>query len=211
MRKPPPAHLVLIVAFLALCGPVRGQVIAEIHYHPVPGQEMLEFVEIANDSSTPVDLSGYAFAEGISYIFPDATILRSNARLVVCADVDAIRARYGVENAVGNYTGRLDNSGERLTLVNHVGIVISSVRYRDDGQWPVGADGTGHTLTLQNVHLDASESESWAQSFFPGGTPGVAESEPEIEETGQSMAARGLLVFNELVRGSRSGEGWVEL
>jgi hypothetical protein len=149
-------------------------VISEVHYNP-PGEDpSLEFVEIANETATPEDLSGYWFETGIDFTFPPRTILPAYGLIVVCADSEAIRARYGIENAVGDFVGRLDSGGERIRLVNQSGVTVSTVRYRDQGQWPAAPDGTGHTLSLLDVHLDASEPESWTASSELGGTPGRA-------------------------------------
>ncbi|MCZ6794262.1 MAG: lamin tail domain-containing protein, partial [Planctomycetota bacterium] len=147
-------------------------VITEIHYNPPVSEANLEFVEISNDSPTPQDISGWEFTEGIEFLFPQGTLLLGNGILVVCADAEAVRARYGVDNAIGNFEGRLSAAGERLTVVNHSGIVVQSVRYQDDGKWPVGPDGTGHSLVLRGVRLDPKEPESWDQSPEVGGSPG---------------------------------------
>jgi len=165
----------------------QAQVITEIHYNPPAGREFLEFIEVTNEASTPKDLSGFEFTRGIQFVFPPATIVDGRASIVVCADVDALRAEYGIENAIGNYEGRLDASGEPLTLVNHAGIVIENLRYRDRGKWPVGADGTGHTLVLLSDRHDSKEPESWTLSPELGGTPGLRNfpdpNQPVFEET----------------------------
>ena len=167
---------------LALClgwsAPLGAVVINEIHYHPASGDgaadDALEFIELANDTATPEDLSGYAFVEGVAFVFPPGTILPGRGFLVVAADANAVKARYGIANVAGNYTGLLDNSNDRLTLVNHAGSPVQSMRYRDGGEWPVAPDGTGHTLVLRTVHLDSSEPENWAASPRLGGSPGKA-------------------------------------
>ena len=157
---------------MSLPSPVTALVISEIYYNPPAGDESLEFIEIANDSSMPEDLSGYAFVNGVRFLFPPGTILPSRGIVVVCADADAVQARYGIDNTIGNFEGRLDARGERLTLVNHVGIVVQNIRYRDRGKWPVGPDGAGHSLVLESVYLDSGEPESWTRSPKLGGSPG---------------------------------------
>jgi len=154
-----------------------GIVISEIHYNPAGPEESLEFVEVSNETSTPEDISGWYFTDGITYEFRPGTILEGGESIVVCADVAELRRVYGINNAVGNFVGRLENNGERLTLANQVGIEISSLRFRDEGKWPVGADGSGHTLTLRDWGLDPSEPESWKQSRRLGGSPGGPEGE----------------------------------
>ncbi|MBI4606946.1 MAG: lamin tail domain-containing protein [Planctomycetes bacterium] len=178
---------VLIAASLAATAQARlaAAVISEIHYNPRTGEEGLEFIELTNDLTTPEDISGYSFAEGIVFTVPPATVLGPRGSIVICADASAVKARYGIQNAIGNYEGRLDSSGDRVTLVNHAGARVQSVRYRTRGSWPVGPDGTGHTLALRSIHLDASEPESWAQSLEIGGTPGQPNfpgSDPRFEE-----------------------------
>lgn len=94
------ARVLALVVWLS--SPAAGIVITEIHYHPAAGDEALEFIEVANDTATPEDISGYAFVEGVRFTFPAGTILEGNAVLVVCADVEAIRERHGIDNALGN-------------------------------------------------------------------------------------------------------------
>ncbi len=159
-----------------------GVTITEIHYHPRLDPEAgegiagpnLEFVEIYNQDPSPFDLSGYHFSMGIAYEFPSGTLLKGRSYLVVAADVEAFREAYPGVHAVGNFTGRLDNGGERLTLANHAGVPAVSFRYNDAGRWPHAADGTGHTLALRGLYDDVTESESWTFSEQPGGTPGRA-------------------------------------
>ncbi len=151
---------------------IRAVVISEIYYHPRAGEENLEFVEVSSDSSTPEDLSGYQFTEGIEFTFPAATILLPGAAIAVCADVNAVQTRYGLLAALGNFVGKLDNSGETIALVNSAGIVLQKVSYKDRGKWPVGPDGAAHSLVLRAAHLDSGEPESWGQSAGLGGHPG---------------------------------------
>ena len=166
-------RLVASFAFvLAFSSSGWALVISEIHYHPSAGEESLEFIEIANETSSVVEISGYAFVDGIHYTFPPGTLLLGGEALAICADVDAVKTAYGIEHAVGNYEGRLDGGGERVTLANHVGVPVASVRYQDDGKWPVAPDGTGHSLALRSLLRDFTEPENWAPSLELGGSPG---------------------------------------
>jgi hypothetical protein len=171
--------LVLFTGFLT--SPLSALVISEIHYNPFGIDDVLEFIEITNDAGTPEDLSGYAFVEGVFFTFPRGTILHGDSVIVVCANVDAVHAVYNIDNAIGNFSGQLDNGGESITLVNHVGVVVEEVSYRDEGKWPVGSDGTGHTLVIRNRYHDSNEPESWTQSPELGGSPG----QPNFTEDGQ--------------------------
>ncbi|MBI4604027.1 MAG: lamin tail domain-containing protein [Planctomycetes bacterium] len=174
-------------ALAALTAPAaaRGVVISEIHYHPPAGLEDLEFVEVTGDSTSPEDISGYRFTEGIEYEFPPGTVLSPGGILVVCANPDAVRSSYGLPNPLGPFAGKLDSSGERITLANHAAVAVVSLSYRDEGKWPTGPDGTGHTLVSKGIHLDPAEPESWAQSPEIGGSPGrpnFPTGEPQFKE-----------------------------
>ena len=153
--------------------PVQGVVISEIHYRPPAGEESLEFIEIANETASPEDLSGCTFVEGIDFRLPAGTILGPRGFLVICLDAAAVKARYGIANAIGNFAGHLDGAGERITLADLSGIPIATVRYKSDGQWPIAAWGTGHSLVLRNLLLDPGDPESWAASPDRGGSPGL--------------------------------------
>src|SRR5574341_602335 len=68
-------------------------------------------------------------------------VLAPGAFLVVCRDEAFIRSTYGITDTVGDFLGELSNDGERVTLVDGAGALVDSVRYEDDGGWPIAADG----------------------------------------------------------------------
>ena len=160
--------LVVLVASRA-----SAVVISEIHYNPGDGADALEFIELTNQTPIPADLSGFSFIDGVRFTFPHPTVLAPGERLVLAADADAVSAHYGIEGVLGNFEGRLDGSGERLTLVDQAGITVTSLRYRDRGKWPTAADGTGHSLILRDLLADSGEPENWTYSTELGGSPGL--------------------------------------
>jgi hypothetical protein len=52
-----------------------GLVVSEIMYHPADDGEKLEFIELYNNRAVFEDLSGYAFMDGIQYVFEPGTII----------------------------------------------------------------------------------------------------------------------------------------
>lgn len=56
-------------------------------------------------------------------------------------------------------------------------MALSQVGYRDRGDWPIAADGAGHTLVLQNIHEPGDDWRNWVASEARLGTPGVPEKE----------------------------------
>lgn len=209
-----------VVLALLLSLPARtasAVVVTEIHYNPAGGADALEFLELAGETTTPEDLSGYRFTEGIRFEFPPGTILGKGDRIVVCRDAAALTDHYGAASlrgpVLGDFVGRLDGSGERITLVDSVGTVVLTLRYNDRGKWPAAADGTGHSLVLLDVHLDPGEPESWTWSPEPGGSPG----RPNFPASEESVVDLSLVDLGDVWRYRRGLEAfssppaaWVE-
>jgi hypothetical protein len=190
--------LVLSFAFALLTfGEAFGDlVITEIHYAPADPdgtqRPELEFVEVHNDGPEPYDLAGYTFVSGIAYTF-DRYYLPGRDAIVVCRDAAAVRAEYGLTatDAVGNFVGVLDNSGEEVALANPQGIVVARVSYNDRNRWPAGAKGTGHSLSLRYEYVDPSEPENWTISAQMGGTPAAPNFGGQINFTEEPIIAVG--------------------
>ena len=177
----------LLLGFLAwtfiLPSELAAITITEIFFHPAldDPDESLEFVEIYNEGSIVEDISGYFFSRGIKFVFPENTFLRSKQTLVICVDEAAVRTRFGIENVIGNFTGRLDNGGETIALVNPNGSPIAEVKYRDRGSWPAAADGTGYTLSILEALGDPGDPQNWIRSSQKGGTPGIENFPPPLD------------------------------
>ena len=192
----------IVVAFgvLAMSTPVSAIVISEIMYHSSAADDRPdEYIEIYNENIDPFDLSGYSLCGAVDLVFPRGTYLDGKTYLVVCADEAAIRAKYGIDNTIGDYVGSLGNGGERVEVCNTGGRVVVDVRYDDRGQWPVGADGTGHSLELRGPFLEIDDADSWRLSEDRGGTPGepngpAFESGGNIEPPSNGMDTQGFIL-----------------
>ncbi len=167
--------------------------ITELMYHPRGADEpALEWVELYNDSAVAVDLSGYFFSDGIRFLFEEGSFLDGRSYVIVCADVDAFRERYGADVAVaGSFDGRLDNGGEAVALANQNGSTVARVRYRVGGRWPTAPDGGGYSLALRSLIADPALPESWTRSRRPGGTPGDDNFRPPRVSRVELFPARG--------------------
>jgi hypothetical protein len=160
--------------------------ISEIHYHPATGGletsggESEEFVEITNEGTTAASLVGVRLRGEVEFDFlrGATTLLQPGQRAVVVANAGAFRARYGDSIPIaGTFTGRLSNGGGELQLVDGAGRVLSAVDYRDNGPWPLSADGVGASLELVAVAgtdpRAAGKWYHWTGSQQPGGSPGL--------------------------------------
>ena len=146
------------------------------------------------------------FTKGIDFTFPDVE-LAPGAFCLVVKDREAFEARYGPGLPIaGQYTGSLDNGGERIELRDALGAIIHSFRYRDD--WFEIADGSGFSLTAIDPAGTAANlwgsRDAWRASAESGGSPGR-------DDRGDIPAA-GTVVINELLANSAGvGPDWIEL
>lgn len=206
MRKQLTFPFCAAVALFGLSRGVRADspiVINELMYHPPDSEEVGEYVELYNAGYGSVDLSGWRFADGITFTLPQGTVLDEGEYLVVCADQVFVRAAYGIANVTGNFSGTLDNAGERLRLVNSVGMIMDEVRYGDGNPWPAWADGSGYSLELRNPALDNETASSWWASFVLLGTPGK-------ENSAQYDPAEGVVSVIKPGDSWRFFRGWTE-
>lgn len=150
--------------------------LTEIMYNP-SGGSLYEFVELQNTSGVAVNLGGMYF-DGISFIFPEGSSLAGSARLVlgVNTDTNAWKALYTGVNPVGWFSGNLNNSGERISLFDKFGNLITSVDYSDDAGWSTAADGGGRSLEVVNASGDPDAPANWKASAANNGTPGAVNS-----------------------------------
>ena len=115
----------------------------EVMYNPEGTDSSREWIELYNQMSVDIDISGWTIEGGAEYTFPSDTVLEGGGYLVVAADP----AEFGDENQpFGPFSGRLSNGGERLELRNHVDRLMNVLEFEDSGEWPWGADGSGMSL-----------------------------------------------------------------
>ncbi|HTD66513.1 MAG TPA: lamin tail domain-containing protein, partial [Candidatus Limnocylindria bacterium] len=154
--------------------------ITEINYNP-GGSTAYEFIELQNISSAPIDLSGMNF-QGVTFTFPNFSTLAGGARLVLASDFDpaAFAVRYPGVTVRGYFSDSLNNGGERITLRDSAGNVITSLDYDDGGGWPATADGGGYALEIVNPFGDPDDPANWRASTTLGGTPGAVSTLPVL-------------------------------
>ena len=166
--------------------------ITEIHYNAVPASALeardganlsiprlfgggdFEFIEIRNISDSAVNLDGVRFTNGITFIFP-AINLQPAGHVVVVSDLEGFETRYGTGLPVaGQFSGTLDNGGERIALMTSDDISIQDFVYDDEGTWPGRADGIGSSLEIINTASSYDNSENWRSSSEYNGSPGTS-------------------------------------
>ncbi|MGI8604938.1 MAG: lamin tail domain-containing protein [Verrucomicrobiales bacterium] len=142
----------------------------EIHYHPAVELAESEWIEFRCLTGVRVDMSGWRIDGAVRFDFPEGTVIGGHGFLVVAAAPGAANLQ-GI-GALGPWTGRLDNGGEEIRLVNRDGRIMDSVSYDDEDDWPAGPDGGGVTLTKRDQNSAESRPANWVSSVEQNGTPG---------------------------------------
>ncbi len=150
-----------------------AMVFNEVMYHPTVNEPALEWLEFHNQLAVDLDVSGWSVAGGISYTFPNGSIIRGRGYLVLAVNPGALASATGLPNIFGPFAGRLDNSGDTLELRNNSGRLMDRLSYEADGNWPVGPDGAGVSLAKRDRNTASDPAANWTVSAEQGGTPGV--------------------------------------
>ena len=156
-------------------GPLRPQsepsvVINEIMFHPPTDDNADEWIELHNLGATAIDLSGWAFTDGVDFVFPNGSWITGGGFLVVAKDRERTLANHpDLDGSVvlGNYGGSLSDSGERLALSkidSGFFVVEDEVTYRDSDRWHRFADGRGASLERRDPDGDSSGPSNWVDS-----------------------------------------------
>lgn len=196
------AGISVIFASSAARGADHDVVISELMYNPAGSQDY-EYLELTNRGATAVNIGNWSFASGIQYTFPTGTTLNPGQRIVVTGSPTLIADRYGLgaSSVFGPWTGRLDNAGERVTLVDANDGLIVEVDYDDSAPWPTGGDGDGRSIELSDLARNGNVGRFWRPSRDLLGSPAAANSAP---------AAIPAVVINEFQANS-SDLDWIEL
>lgn len=168
--------------FLVDAGNLR---VTEIMYHPprdpvtdTYDREEYEFIELQNTGTRPYHLLGIRFTEGIYFDFlersdPSADIAPGET-VVVVKNRKAFASRYGTDGFViaGEYSGNLDNVGERIVLGDVFGNALLDFTYSD--AWYPKTDGDGPSLEIIDSRSEPATwnlPASWRAGAYLG-TPG---------------------------------------
>lgn len=182
--------------------------VSELHYHPADPSEAevaagftnaddFEFIELVNTGATAFDLRGARFTKGIQFEFDDsiASQVSVGAYVVLVRNRAAFQRRYGMSRTVaGEYSGRFDNAGEQVVLVDARGRTLLNFTYQTTRDWPQSPDGQGPSLEVRDPSRSLDFAVNWQASSLVGGTPGEANTPPELVLSLEPFAANFLRV-----------------
>ena len=159
-----------------------GLVISEIMYHPRENtgySNQLEYIELFNSQAFDERIGGYRISGAVDYTFPQGTVLKSGAYLVVARNPSILQSFYSITGVMGPWVGAntngLPGDSGNVRLRNRQGAVLLEVPYEDKSPWPIAADGTGHSLVLSRASYGEHSVLAWAASDTIDGSPGRAE------------------------------------
>jgi hypothetical protein len=138
-------------------------VITEIMYNPPESNiDSLEYFELHNLNSTPTDISGWSFTQGITYTFPAGTIMQPGSYLVLAKNANAFASVFGfAPDFVWASNDALTNGGEDIELRDATGNVQDYVNYLNALPWPPEAAGFGPSIVLCDFTSDNSLPANW--------------------------------------------------
>ena len=133
-----------------------------------PGQPLRnsdnQWLELTNRSAAPVVLTGWDFADGITFTFPAGATLAAGERACIVRDATIFSAAYPAARVLGTFTGSMSRSGEHIVLRDALKNTADEVRYYDSGAWPESADGGGSSIELRDLDADNTTGGAWAAS-----------------------------------------------
>ncbi|MEM7387841.1 MAG: hypothetical protein AAF514_23145, partial [Verrucomicrobiota bacterium] len=140
--------------------------LTEVMYHPA-GNGDAEFIEIQNQSDGPINLAGATLRGGVRWASDGGdTWMEPGAFGLLVRDLESFRETHGAGLPVlGQYEGKLSNSGERVALIGAGGLPLFDLTYSDSQIGTELADGKGRSLVV-------SPTLSVSVGPCDGGTPG---------------------------------------
>ena len=193
-------------------GPVVEDLrITEIMFHPQDTGDANdpneEYIELKNTGGESINLNLVKFVNGIDFTFGDIE-LGGGGLAVIVRDREAFEAEYpGFSGVIaGEYSGSLNNGGERIELEDAIGQSIHNFSFSDD--WRPITDGEGFSLTIIDAgNSDPNswdEKDSWRASAYAGGSPG--------EDDSGILPDPGAIAINEVMAHSHdTAPDWIEL
>jgi len=155
---------------------LEGLRITEVMYHPKEDFG-LEFIEIANVGTLPVDLTEVSIRGTVSFSFSLGTVgrLESGSYLLVVRNRAVFYKLLGSLSVpiAGEFQGELPDTGGHLQLVYGSAHVILDFTY--DPSWYPETAGRGRSLVIRNETGPRelwAERTGWRPSRDPGGSPG---------------------------------------
>ena len=151
--------------------------ISEVLYDPLGTEPNEEWIEVFNNSASPMELTDWTISDNLStdVISPTVTI-PAGGYMVIAASSEDFYANYPaftgaiVFIADGRIGNGLGNTGDRLILKDGEGTVIDQMSYGTDTTAfdPACPDvAEGHSLERSPANVDTDTAEDWIDQESP--------------------------------------------
>ncbi len=136
-------------------------VINEIRYDGGPNN--LEFIELKNTGTTPVDIQGLQVS-GVELQILESHIIPPGGFIILAEDTASAALHFQVPAPI-QFPGRLANSGESIILTDFFGNEIDVVTYGNSLPWPLNA--VEMSIGLIDCNFDNDSPVNWAAQDVP--------------------------------------------
>ena len=174
--------LVLALLLTSQLSPVIGAspstlLISEVLYDPLGTEPNEEWIEVFNNSASPMELTDWTISDNLSTdVISPTTTIPAGGCMVIAASSEDFYANYPaftgaiVFIADGRIGNGLGNTGDRLILKDSEGTVIDQMSYGTDTTafHPACPDvAAGHSLERSPANVDTDTAEDWVDQEFP--------------------------------------------
>lgn len=121
-----------------------------------------EFIELYNNESEAVDLSGWSLTNSVDYTFGAGTSIPANGFIVVAADPAYISANF-FQTALGPFKGKLSNSSDKTELLDQNCVLIHHMKYESWDEWPSVRNYDNGLYTFELIDTTAN---GWDGAFI---------------------------------------------
>lgn len=170
MRK----SLVLFASVVTAAGPAAaGVVVNEIMFNPstaLGDDADFEWVEIYNDGSSSVDISGWTMTDldsGSGAVVPAGTTISAHGYMVFARDDASFTGHYGSSVPLISWTGSwgsgIGNTSDEVVLLDAASATVDSVSYDDTTAW-------GSDYGDDNTYADCDGDGASLERLMPAGS-----------------------------------------
>ncbi len=156
-------------------------VISEVYYDVEGTDSDGEYIEIYNQGSEAVDLSGWTIGDDTSanYTFEDSLAIPGHSYLTVCRDKATFEDRYNKSPDAWDLALSLNNGGDTLTLYDTNGQTVDKVGWEQNG-WSNLSASTGEVIRREDTSEDTDTVEDWV----------VSQPDPQVLSDGESSTGK---------------------
>ncbi len=174
--------LVLALLLTSQLSPVIGAspstlLISEVLYDPLGTEPNEEWIEVFNNSASPMELTDWTISDNLSTdVISPTTTIPAGGCMVIAASSEDFYANYPaftgaiVFIADGRIGNGLGNTDDRLILKDGEGTLIDQVSYGTDTTAfdpPCPDVSAGHSLERSPANVDTDTFEDWIDQEVP--------------------------------------------